>query len=307
MTENFLNELEWVAVDTETTGLNPWKHEILEIGAVRFTIDKIIDRFQVLIVPSKKQDPRARAIHNITDEEISKHGVQLEEAMQGLYSFVNDSPLIFHNAPFDVAYLNLASKSSSLSLLQNVYYDSLYLSRKYFPERKSHSLESIRAELEIDTGKAHRALSDAEATALLFSDILKNKAKNLNSSQSLQKFLRFHRKLDKFQISLPKNFDEIERYFQSKIRRNESIKVRYRDQEGREHFNIVQPQEIMIFNQKIFIRSKIQFSSDERLIPLHLSTFFDQDLGPINFTSSDENLAEKGREIKKARPKSGHH
>ena len=68
--KDFLSGLEWVAVDLETSGVNPWKNEIIEIGAVRFSVDAIIDKFQVLLRPTKKQDPRAKAIHNISQEEI---------------------------------------------------------------------------------------------------------------------------------------------------------------------------------------------------------------------------------------------
>lgn len=279
----FLDQLEWVAVDTETTGINPWKREIIEIGAVRFSLKGVEDQFQVLIKPKEKQDPKARAIHNISNEELEEKGVSLSEGMNRFFEFIKDDPLVFHNAPFDVAFIYVAVKALKLEMPTNFYYDSLYLSRSFYPDRNSHSLVALRELLQINTGDAHRALSDAKATAHVFRELLLDQGEELTSRKKYNKFLRFHRKLSAFKIFLPKNLDEIEKYFGDRIRRGEFIKIRYKNRENQVSFGIVRPMELMIFNQNIYVRSQVQMSEDEELIPLRGSTIYDPDLGPMKY------------------------
>ena len=279
----FLDQLEWVAVDTETTGINPWKREIIEIGAVRFSLKGIEDQFQVLIKPKEKQDPKARAIHNISNEELEEKGVSLSEGMSRFFEFIKGDPLVFHNAPFDVAFIYVAAKALKVEMPTNFYYDSLYLSRSFYPDRNSHSLVALRELLQIKTGDAHRALSDAKATAHVFRKLLLDQGEELTSRKKYNKFLRFHRKLNAFKIFLPKNLDEIEKYFGDRIRRGEFIKIRYKNKENQVSLGIVRPMELMIFNQNIYVRSQVQMSEDEELIPLRGSIIYDPDLGPMKY------------------------
>lgn len=273
----------WFAVDTETTGLNPWEHEVIEIGAVGFHLEGGIEnRFEILIKPTGKQDPRARAVHNISNEELEEKGVDAKTALEKFSAFVGDSPLVFHNAPFDISFLLIGLKNQGLPVLHNYYYDNFFLSRKYFKERKSHSLGAIKKSLGIETGQAHRALSDAEATALIFSAGLKEKLDSFSKTK-LRDFLRYHRRIDEFQVKLPKNLAEIKRYFDGQIRKGVLIKLQYKDQKGREQTQVVRPLEFMIFNQKLFIKGNSLINGEEGLFPITDSIIHDPEKGRIKF------------------------
>ena len=117
----FLDELQWLAIDIETTGVNPWKYEIIEIGAVLFsTKNNITDKFSILIKPVKKQDPKSKAIHNISDEEVEEHGYTENEAIHKFLSFIpQDVSMVFHNAPFDVSFLKIAMLRQQVVLPNN--------------------------------------------------------------------------------------------------------------------------------------------------------------------------------------------
>ena len=82
---------------------------------------------------------------------------------------------------------------------------------------------------------------------------------------------------------MPKNLDEIEKYFGDRIRRGEFIKIRYKNKENQVSLGIVRPMELMIFNQNIYVRSQVQMSEDEELIPLRGSIIYDPDLGPMKY------------------------
>ncbi|RME89584.1 MAG: 3'-5' exonuclease, partial [Candidatus Hydrogenedentota bacterium] len=236
----------WIAIDTETTGLNPWKHELLEIGALRFSLEKDLESFEILIQPKKKQDPRARKVHNITNEELEEKGVTLDNAIPKFLEFIDNDPLIFHNAPFDLSFLTLAIKETKHPLPTNLYYDHLWLSRQYFPKRQSHSLENIRTELNMSEEGAHRALYDAKATAEAFRVLLKQNIEKLTSEKKYNKFLRYHRKFNEFAIKLPQNLEKIQKYFDKIIKKKGFIKISYSDKTGYYKNQIVNPLELFI-------------------------------------------------------------
>lgn len=280
---DFSPEDTWVAVDTETTGLNPWEFELLEIGAVKFRFaDGVTERFQVLVKPKKKQDPRSRAVHQISSEEIEEKGTDLKTALENFLSFIEDFPLVFHNAPFDLSFLTLALKKEKLPIFNNYYYDNVYISRKHFKERKAHGLSSLKAQLGIsNTGKAHRALSDAETTALIFIHSLKQKLDNFSKTK-VSKFLQYHRRVGEFEIKLPKNLSEIKRYFDAYIRRGSIVKLQYTDQRGKEKMGFIKPTDFLILNQKIFLKGT-QMDGEEGLFPITNSVVHDPEKGKLKF------------------------
>lgn len=275
--------MRFVAIDLETTGLNPYKHEIIEIGAVAFTLDGLGNDFSILIKPERKMDPKARAIHQISAEELATHAVPLKEGISAFMQFMPEGSWVFHNAPFDLAFLKQALGSLKYPWPNRNYYDHLQLSRKLRTERMSHSLEAIKKELNIETGQAHRALADARATALAFTHLLLSQPDIFSSKTKFQRIRRWQRKTEKYEILFPKNFDQIEHYFLGKIRQEAILKVDFFDRNGLPQRALVQPLELMIFSQNVYVRSKIHPAGLELLVPLNRATIHDQDLGAINF------------------------
>ena len=282
-TEQWALDLRFLAIDLETTGLNPYKHEIIEIGAVAFNIEGLGDEFSVLIRPERKMDPKARAIHQISAAEIEEKAVSLADGLAAFQKFMPEGSWVFHNAPFDLSFLKQSFTAVKAPWLNRSYYDHLQLSRKLRSERISHSLDAIKKELGIDTGQAHRALADARATALAFIHLLQTEPDIFASKTRFQKIRRWQRKTEKFEILFPKNFDQIEQYFQGKIRQEAMLKVDFFDKNGYPQRALVQPLEVMIFSHNIYIRSRIHPGGQDILIPLQRATIHDQELGAINF------------------------
>lgn len=284
----YLDQLSWVAVDTETSGLNPWEHEIIEIGAVRFSLDREEDQFEVLIRPEGKIDPRSRAVHQITNEELEEKGVSLEVAMEQFLAFIGSESLVFHNAPFDVSFIIRSLQKVGLEVPQNSYYDSLYLSRKYFAHRKKHSLAALRDMLNIPVDTLHRALPDARLTARVFSETVQSKAQEITSNSKFQNFIRSHGRLNKFKIRLPQNMDEINQYCNRQIKSGSLLRVDYRDKGEIPRSHFVKFLDVMIFNQNPFVKVQIAPEMTEQLISLRHAIIHDPEKGKIRLVEKDQ-------------------
>ncbi len=288
MSDNhFLEQLRWVALDLETTGLNPWDNEILEIGAVQFNLSEIQKKFQVLVKVHKPIDIRSRNIHQISDQEIKQHGINIRDALEKCLDFIQDAPLIFHNASFDLSFLSISLKEHSMKIPSNYYYDNLYLSRKYFPERESHSLANIRKALNINTGQAHRALADAEATAKIFTYGLNKYKTQILSKGKYNKFMRYHRTFNEFKVTLPKNLKYITHYFNKYIQTGIMLKTQYKQDSKQTNMihDLIQIQEVMIFNQRIILKAFSLTHNKQKLIPLEHMQIHDPIQGTINYTN----------------------
>jgi DNA polymerase III epsilon subunit family exonuclease len=281
-----LSNITWIAVDTETTGINPWEYEILEIGAVKFNFNSIIDRFQIIIKPEKKQDPKSRAIHKISENEILECGVSLSEALHKFYAFIGSAPLVFHNASFDLAFLALSSQRENLAFSNNFYYDTIYLLKTYKPELESYSLEYLKNYLNLD-GPSHRALADAEITSHIFQWLISENRAKLSSKKKYKSFFRYHRKLNTFQVVLPRNLDGILSYFNKYIQTKSLLKISEINTTSSFDKSIksVVPLDIMIFNQKLLLKCTVYPGNYTILIPLSSATIFDPDKGHISIAN----------------------
>lgn len=160
----------WVALDLETSGLSPTRHEIRELAAVTFGIEAVHQECDLRFQPA---DIRKSPRHAVR----TKLGGVLEMfARPG-------SVLVAHNAAFDVAFLSEALRRTDIGPFSFRAYCTLRLARRILPDLPRHDLASLRQELHISTGKPHTAIADARAVAALFTD-LTQKA-NLTSEKAL--------------------------------------------------------------------------------------------------------------------------
>lgn len=165
--------------DFETTGLNIYHEEIIEIGA----INSKGDAFSTLVKPIRNISEKITKITKITNEMV--YGSPNEK--QALIMFVNfcnnsfrtnnqETPiyLIAHNGnSFDFMFLKQISKRHSVRLPNFVFLDTINLSKLLFPERYSHSLASICKYYGICQENAHRAFDDARVLKLITEYMLK--------------------------------------------------------------------------------------------------------------------------------------
>ena len=127
-----------IILDTETTGLDPkMGHRLVEIGAVELINHTPTGvNYQTYINPERDVDPGAQEIHGLTNEFLKQHPV-FEDICAEFMNFLSDSTLIIHNAPFDLAFINMEISQIGVAPISSErVIDTLVLARKNSLARK---------------------------------------------------------------------------------------------------------------------------------------------------------------------------
>lgn len=165
-------ETGFTALDIETTGLSPSFCGIVEIAALKILPGGGEESFQTLVDPQRRIPAAVRSIHGITDSMVSGKP-RAAEAVRPLVDFVGESPLVLHNAPFDMGFLNPVLRAQKITWGSPAVFDTLPLSRRAFPGLRSYSLENLSRFFDFESGGHHRALADCRYCAQLFVRILR--------------------------------------------------------------------------------------------------------------------------------------
>ncbi len=98
---------EWVALDTETTGLDVRNDQVVAIGAVRIVGNRLLtsERLELLVRPERAMSAASVRIHQLRERDVA-HGLDQEKAMRRLLEFIGSRPLVGYYLEFDVAMLN---------------------------------------------------------------------------------------------------------------------------------------------------------------------------------------------------------
>lgn len=160
-----------IIFDTETTGLDPQSgHRLVEIGCI-----ELVDRretgqnFHAYFHPDRDMPAEAEAIHGLSMAFLADKPRFAERAAE-LVAFLDDAPLIAHNAAFDFGFVNAELLRCGLAPLSTErMVCTVQLARKLHPGAK-HSLDALCVRYGIDRSHRikHGALLDAELLAHLF-------------------------------------------------------------------------------------------------------------------------------------------
>ena len=151
--------MEWIIVDLETTGLNPKRDKIIEIGAVLLNEKGERRTFQTLIDPEIPLTTNISELTGITDEMLIGQPI-IDEVIDDFLDFMGDAVPVAHNASFDGAFLE-----PFVGYPKEAWLDTITLSKMAFPMLESYSLVNLVEYFGIETPAHHRALADAMATA----------------------------------------------------------------------------------------------------------------------------------------------
>ena len=164
-----------IVLDTETTGIDPKDgHRIIEIGALEMDNHMPTGKqLHLYINPERDIDAGAVAIHGLTSEFLADKPV-FADIVDEFLNFVGDSPMVIHNAPFDMGFVNaeLARLARApLPMTQAV--DTLPMARKKFPGAQAN-LNALCRRFEIDNSHRdlHGALIDADLLAAVYMELL---------------------------------------------------------------------------------------------------------------------------------------
>jgi DNA polymerase III subunit epsilon len=173
-TQPRLTDVSFVALDTETTGLFPIMHRLVEVGAVRFRLDgQELATFQTLINPEIPIPKDVQHVHGITDRMV-RGKPTIEHVLPQFIEFLghHDTILLAHNAPFDLSFLAMALTRLRITYPPHDLLDTLDMARRLYPAWPSHSLEYVATRLKVAKRAEHRALSDARLVKDIFLAVL---------------------------------------------------------------------------------------------------------------------------------------
>ncbi len=159
-----------VALDLETTGLDENRDTIIEVGAVKFQGEEIIDTFQTFVNPGRNIPEFIQRLTNISPSQVARapfFGAIAAEVEE----FVGEHPVVGHNIGFDLRFL--ASHGLSIN---NPTYDTWDLASMLLPNTMQYSLGFLTTHLNVSHIKPHRALDDAKATQGVFVALLRRAA-----------------------------------------------------------------------------------------------------------------------------------
>ncbi len=156
----------YVAIDIETTGLDPEKDCIIEIGAVRFSNRRVEAEWSSLIKPTKNIPSFITQLTGITNDMVRK-APTIQDVIGDLAHFVGNCPIVGHNIRFDLSFLQ-----KQHILWNNHVIDTYELASVLLPTASRYNLGVLAQSLGILLPATHRALDDARVTHALFIALL---------------------------------------------------------------------------------------------------------------------------------------
>lgn len=151
-----------VAIDIETTGLDPNRDAVIEIGAIKFNGRRIEDEWTTFINPNR---PIPEAITNLTgiDDSMVRSAPRLSDVTGDLQAFIGECPVLGQNVRFDLGFLQ-----KHHILLFNQVIDTYELASVLLPTASRYNLGALGQQLGIPLPASHRALDDARLTHAVY-------------------------------------------------------------------------------------------------------------------------------------------
>jgi DNA polymerase-3 subunit epsilon len=164
-----------IVLDTETTGFDPLQgHRMVEIGCIElFNHMPTGNEFHRYMNPERDMPAEAEAVHGLSVAFLSDKPLFASFADDFL-AFIGDSPIIAHNAGFDMNFVNAELKRcGKMGLSNDRAIDTVTLARRKFPGAQA-SLDALCRRFQIDTsarGK-HGALLDAQLLSKVYLELV---------------------------------------------------------------------------------------------------------------------------------------
>lgn len=173
---------EIVVFDVESTGLDVFNDEVVEIAAIKFNKDKEISRFQKFI-KNKKPVLESFYIHGYSDEFLEENGHSKEEVFKEFNSYIKDCILLGHNVSYDINILKNNMNKINMNFDNYVnYFDTLDISKRYV-KSIDYKLETLSNILKINHKPTHNAMDDIIATKMIFQSLVKDMEEGKNKRE----------------------------------------------------------------------------------------------------------------------------
>lgn len=207
------NEEEIVVFDTETTGLNVFQDDIIEIAAIRIKGGEVVGEPLDLYIETDKPilpmlGDKENPMYAIYHEKMSTGELlSPSDALRRFLAYVGSSPILGHNANYDYNILdnNLQRYCNDTMQAHDIHcFDSLKLIRLLAPSLHSYKLESLLETFQLAGVNSHQAIDDVKATVSL----VRLCAEKAREKQAQQAAFIHHPKVKPFANVLRSNYGE---------------------------------------------------------------------------------------------------
>lgn len=155
-----------VSLDIETTGFDPERDAILEIGIVRFRGEDVLEEWSSLIDPQRPVPHKITELTGITDDMVKREGIPLWDGLRKAQQVIGNAPIIGHNIAFDLGFFK--SLKTPPPFTKNAALDTFELAGILVPHAGRYSLGALAGELGISLPESHRAMADARTAHQLY-------------------------------------------------------------------------------------------------------------------------------------------
>ena len=156
----------YVSLDLETTGLDSERDTILEIGAVRFRGDEVLDTFETFVNPGRPIPDHIQRLTGIQPRQVER-APAFPVIASDFAEFLGPHPVVGHNIQFDLRFL-----SSHGLTLANPAFDTMDLATVFLPSSRRYTLKHIADRFGVEL-RNHRALDDAVGSKEIFLRLLR--------------------------------------------------------------------------------------------------------------------------------------
>jgi len=163
-------EMEYVVLDFETTGFDPERDQIIEVGALKAVGEKVVERLSSFIDPCCSIPTQISMLTSIDDETVAGCPT-IEAFFCELADFIGERTVVAYSR-FEEEFLRSLYTRLGYGRFANPYLDVHDLTVMLMPSLRGHRQVDLASTWGIDTGRAHRAVDDAETLFQVFNVLL---------------------------------------------------------------------------------------------------------------------------------------
>jgi len=252
-----ITEIEFCALDFETTGLNTLIDRMVEVGIVRFTFNEILDTYESLVNPERDIPEHVTMIHGINADMVQE-SPSVRDTLDDITRFIGNSILIIQNPRFDLSIMDAAFRTHNLATPPMMSFDTLTLARKAFPDLPNYRLGALCERFNIPI-RAHRAISDAYGCMDLFKTIIRKL--DPKGTWTLRDLQKYHGKMITTQSIRP---GKKRNPADSRIPIGHRVTIKYRDARGNVSTRSILPKKFVAQGNNDYVQAYCYLRQDDR-------------------------------------------
>jgi len=250
----------FVAFDVETTGLIAGVDRVVEMAAVVFRGEEVLETSDALVNPGVPIPAAVSRVTGITDQTVAS-APRPEGPLAAFLRVLARGTPVAHNAVFDVGFVLAEAQGAGLDLPSGPVLDTRLLARRAFPGRYSYSLGNLVRDLRLPASGAHRALADAHACRALFRECVRQLA--TAGQPGLEELARLGSRPLDFHLHAPRQ-PGFARMLHKAALKGSGVHITYRASDGEVTDRLIMPLSLSCIGGEPAVRAFCTLRGDDR-------------------------------------------